>query len=90
MPRTENRKENWKLFLEYAKAHPNEIPKSSSDRANLYHKLMGQCTCGGTHKLCPIVHIDRVTMPSSIKDDPAVLRAEIKTLKQEIRRLKKN
>ena len=40
MPRTENRKENWKLFLEYAKAHPNEIPKSSSDRANLYHKLI--------------------------------------------------
>lgn len=88
----ENRKENWKIFLEYAKTHPQEIPKSSSERSKLYHKLMGECRCGGKHKLCPIVHLDRVHLPNdsfSIKDDPTFLKEEIKILKAEVRRLKK-
>lgn len=92
MPKTassENRKHNWSVFLEYAKTHPEEVPKSSSERAALYNKLMGECRCGGTHKLCPIVHIDRVAVKSSIKDDPKILKAEIKALKSEVKVLKK-
>lgn len=87
-----NRKHNWKVFLEYAKTHPNEVPKSVTERSQMYHSLMGQCSCGGSHKLCPIVHIQRVQLPqqTSIKDDPVILKAEIKALKKQVKSLQKS
>ena len=89
-PTSENRKHNWSVFLEYAKTHPADIPKSASERAEIYHKLMGECRCGGTHKLCPILHLDRVHLKTStnIKEDPVVLKAEVKALKSEVKKLR--
>ena len=61
---------NWKMFLEYAKTHPLEIPKSTSARSKMYKNIMTECTCGKSdHKLCNMFMIDnRIKDKDSNKD----------------------
>lgn len=41
------RKNSWAAFLEYAKKHPESVPTSAKERAQMYNELMNKCKCGG-------------------------------------------
>jgi hypothetical protein len=42
----------WHVFLEYAKSHPQDVPKTQKERAKVYQNMKQSCFCGQKDKLC--------------------------------------
>lgn len=69
-------KNRWQLFIEYAKQHPKEIPTNTKKRAEIYRKLIDECKCGQTNKLCSVLQVP------SVVQNKAMIEAKIKVYKE--------
>ena len=76
---------NWHIFQQYAKDHPEEVPRDIKARSKFYKRLMDTCKCGEGNKLCQALF----SLPQkqrktsfSLKHDTLMLHAENEALKE--------
>lgn len=68
---------SWHVFLEYAKSHPSEVPKTQKERAKLYQNVKQSCFCGQKDKLCVPLGFSTKLKNNDIKH--ALLQAKLQT-----------
>ena len=73
----------WNLFLEYAKAHPDVIPRNAKRRSEIYHQFLESCRCNDSHIVCKTMRISSV-MPKNqnITNDVVFLQAKAKAYEE--------
>jgi hypothetical protein len=74
-------KNRWQLFVDYAKAHPKEIPKNNKQRSEYYKKLINECVCGKPNKLCALLQVFGV-MEKNTLNSQGMLRAKLKAYEE--------
>lgn len=76
----------WQVFLQYAKAHPDKVPRTTKARAEFYKELQDKCKCGFANDniLCGIIGVPKISGEISSKRDTNALRAQIKALEEQI------
>jgi hypothetical protein len=79
---------HWKMFLAYAKAHPDRIPRNAKQRSEVYKRIQDECKCGGKDPLCSVMGISAINKKLSIKNDTTILKAQIRAAEEEITRLR--
>lgn len=76
----------WLLFLEYAKEHPQTVPKSQKLRSEMYHKFIDHCKCNSKPEVCRRMGITSLkstkTKSYDPDNDPVMLRAKIKAYEE--------
>lgn len=73
----------WKLFLEYAKAHPQQIPKDQKRRSVLYHQFVDSCKCNDTPTICKAIGVSSNNKNRmKLTNDPVFLEAKVKAYEE--------
>lgn len=70
----------WLAFLQYAREHPDKIPKSTKRRAEIYRAFLDSCRCGVVNDpVCDAMKIQRLKkdVKYSASKDPMLLKAKI-------------
>lgn len=67
----------WNLFLEYAKAHPNVIPKNAKRRSEIYHQFLDSCKCNDSHVVCKTMGVSAINKSSKVTNDKVFLQAKV-------------
>lgn len=74
----------WLLFLEYAKDHPDQVPRDNKKRAELYRHFLEACRCNAKSLVCARLGIKQLKNSKSYnpENDPLVLKARIQAYEE--------